>query len=116
MISVKYMVQMQAKMSGYSRLGNNKYSEYLFANDSLKSRYIDKRDILIRSGSLTLAVINIKTEENETKEKDTDKIIFYDSLTIIMSPIVIYNFTTINLMVTSCRKNKPFLIPYGQKI
>lgn len=62
MISVKYLIQMNARISDYHKLGNNKYNEYLFSNDSLKNRYIDKRDMLIRSNNLTLAIINVKSE------------------------------------------------------
>jgi hypothetical protein len=116
MVSAKYLIQMHARVEEYHILGRNKFNDYLFTMDSLKNRYIDRRDTLIRTGNLTLTVLSVKTEYSEAKYKTSDsKLKFYDSLTIVMSPIIIYNFTTLNLMVTSCRKKK-IEIPHGQKI
>ena len=61
MVSVKYLLQMHAKKSEYHVMGRNRFNDYLFTMDSLKKRYIDRRDMLIRSNNLTLAIISVKT-------------------------------------------------------
>ena len=61
MISVKYLLQLHAKKEDYHILGKNKFNDYLFKMDSLKKRFIDRRDILISSNQLTLAIISVKT-------------------------------------------------------
>jgi len=61
-------------------------------------------------------LVNVKTDCDEAKDEESKKnITFYDSLTIIMSPIIIFNFTNFNLGVSMFRKKK-YEIPKGKKI
>lgn len=61
-MSAKYVFQTQALIDDYHPLGKNKLTEYLFDSTNLQNRYIDKRDILIRSKNLTLTLVNVKTD------------------------------------------------------
>ena len=106
-MSVKYLSQINAKTSDYQKLGKNKFNEYLFNTSNLQTRYVDRRDILIRSKDATLVIVNIKSDCEEVKDSESDKkMTFYDSLTIIMSPIIIFNYTGFNLGISICRKSK----------
>lgn len=61
MMSVRCLLQMQAKIDEYHVMGNNKLNDYLFSLNSLQNRLIDKRDTPIRSGKQIFTVISIKT-------------------------------------------------------
>lgn len=80
---------------------------------TLQKRWVDKRDTLISSNGVTMCLINVKSECEELKDKTIDgaKILPYDSLTIIISPIIIYNYTSQDFNVINCKKKKYELLP-----
>ena len=64
-----------------------------------KNKFIDRRDMVIKSGDFTFTIISIKSEYQKSlqmKKKNSmyeEDIKLYDSFSLIFSPIVIYNYT-----------------------
>lgn len=65
----------------------------MFNVSSYQSLFIDRRDVVIRTEECRLVLVNIKCESEYYKGEriDAKRIILYDSITVIVSPITIYN-------------------------
>lgn len=60
-LSIKYLVHIHSNKNEYHELDKNKLYEHLFNLSNIQKRWIDKRDILIKTNNIILVLINVKS-------------------------------------------------------
>ncbi len=66
-MSAQYLMQMHSERSEFRRDKNSKIMAKLFSEDSKKDRFLDSRDILIKSGKRMFALICTKSQYENDK-------------------------------------------------
>ena len=94
-------MQVMGKKANYRQLKSNDkiWNEVFKYSNHENMKFIDPRDMIIHTGNYSFAIISAKSEyqksfqtkkKNNTYESDVK---LYDSLAILFSPIVIFNYT-----------------------
>lgn len=61
-MSVQYLMQIYSEKGEFRKDKASRIMSNLFSEDSKKDRYLDPRDILIKTGNKTLALVCTKSE------------------------------------------------------